>query len=241
MTDGASSTMSCPAEILDWIPWYPGPGLSEAQKGAVEAHAAVCARCREELALLAGQGPLDPEDLPEPEAVYERVLARMADEGAGGAGAAGADVPPLVAHDPPAVSDRDRDRDRSRRARRRAALLVAAASAAVGVAFGWLAGSGIAHPVDREQADPERVIAEAVMERGGAIDVVFREDATVAEIQEALRALGARMAEASPGAEVVRLHLPSQSDPRAAARLLRAAPGGVAVTAEPVLLSRVDP
>ena len=51
-----NNELSCPPEILDWIPWYAEDALAETQRGAVEAHAAQCEECRKELAMLSG-GP----------------------------------------------------------------------------------------------------------------------------------------------------------------------------------------
>lgn len=65
----------CPSAILDAIPWYPS-GLSEAQRGAVEAHAADCVVCRNELGFVLG-AELPREEVPDPDRVFARVLERI--------------------------------------------------------------------------------------------------------------------------------------------------------------------
>lgn len=65
----------CPSEILDAIPWYPS-GLSEAERGAVEAHAADCIVCRSELGFVLG-AELPSEEVPDPDRVFARVLERI--------------------------------------------------------------------------------------------------------------------------------------------------------------------
>src|SRR5258706_10649701 len=71
----ATTTTNCPEAILASIPWYPD-GLSAAECGAVEAHAADCRACREELAFV--RGDEEPAiDLPDAERVYARVLERI--------------------------------------------------------------------------------------------------------------------------------------------------------------------
>ena len=46
---------ACPPDVLEWIPWYPDQGLNDRQRGTVEAHAAGCADCREEISLVLGK------------------------------------------------------------------------------------------------------------------------------------------------------------------------------------------
>nr|MDJ0869635.1 zf-HC2 domain-containing protein [Myxococcota bacterium] len=77
------SNSTCPDEILEWIPWYPDQGLTPSQRGAVEAHAAGCTACREEISVL--QGSAAPTiELPDAERVFAQVLARIEDDGVEG-------------------------------------------------------------------------------------------------------------------------------------------------------------
>ena len=46
----------CPEDVLAAIAWYPD-GLDAERRGAVEAHAADCSVCREELSFLRGESP----------------------------------------------------------------------------------------------------------------------------------------------------------------------------------------
>ncbi len=48
------TTSRCPTRILGWLPWYPD-GLSDEERGRVEAHVSACAGCRRELAVLQGE------------------------------------------------------------------------------------------------------------------------------------------------------------------------------------------
>lgn len=70
-----ASKPRCPSVILDAIPWYP-IGLSEAERGAVEAHAADCIVCRNELGFVLG-AELPREEVPDPDRVFARVLERI--------------------------------------------------------------------------------------------------------------------------------------------------------------------
>jgi hypothetical protein len=73
-----ANATTCPETILASIPWYPD-GLSAEDRGAVEAHAADCRACRDELAFL--RGDEEPAiELPDPERFYARVLARIASD-----------------------------------------------------------------------------------------------------------------------------------------------------------------
>ncbi|MGH0035002.1 MAG: hypothetical protein ACQGVK_08230 [Myxococcota bacterium] len=235
MTTHETSALSCPADVLDWIPWYPGPGLSEEQKGAVESHAAACVRCREELALLAGEASVDADELPAADAVYDRVLARIADHTEGRDAA-------LLGGTPPSASSAREGRTgapprRTRANSRWREVAVAAMAAAVaGLAFGWISGRGVAEPV-YFTAQAETLPATS----GVALDVIFREDATSGEVWDALHALGAQVVSGPDASDVVRLQLPRESDPAAAARMLGAERGGVAVFAEPAPPGRGSP
>jgi hypothetical protein len=67
----------CSEKILGWIPWYADGGLSARQEGQVEAHAASCADCRDELDLVSG-APLEIETkMPDADRLFAEVVARI--------------------------------------------------------------------------------------------------------------------------------------------------------------------
>jgi hypothetical protein len=218
----------CPAEILEWIAWYPDGGLSDAQRGAVEGHAAVCAACREEIAVLAGRAeaavaPADPEQL------FARVLALVEADGIESSPLASA--APLV---PSAPAPR-----REAPARRRRSLWASGgAQLAAGVTLAVLAG-GLGGWLGREWLRSEpvyEVAGETTLASAGAValDVVFRSDATAERIQTALRGLGAEVVAGPSSLGRYRVELPPGADASAAAALLRAEGTGVASFAEPL-------
>jgi len=240
---------ACPGEILEWIAWYPDGGLTPEQRGAVEAHAATCPACREEIAVLAGrcEPPVGPED---PERLFERVLALVEAEGLAGATAGAADRGGAVASAAalPLASAFAGARPRPRAVRASAGwgrLARAAAAAAVLLALGGLAGwlgRDVAGPGQRP---PVYETASAVEPAGEAprsaaagaapvLDVVFRSDATAERIQTALRGLGADIVAGPTPLGRYRVELPAGADARAAAALLRAEGTGVASYAEPL-------
>ena len=68
---------ACPAEVLDWIAWYPEGDLPEGVRGAVASHAAECSECRQEIAALEGDAVADPEALPDADVLFARVMDRV--------------------------------------------------------------------------------------------------------------------------------------------------------------------
>lgn len=203
---------ACPADVMAWIPRYPDDGLSDAQRGAVEAHAATCDTCRREIALVVGEA--DPGPLPPAGPLLERVLARIEAEPR----EAGIPAPPRL----PAP------RRRAPRWRRAA---IAAGLVAVGAGLGsaavWLAG------VSRE---PVYTTAAAPVEAADLplLDVVFRDDADVGRIRAALAAVEGKIVAGPTELGRFRVALAPGVDATAAARRLAAESSGVAVFAEPV-------
>lgn len=227
MTNLASDT--CPAEILGWIAWYP-EALDDAQRGAVEAHASVCAACREELAVLAGRAeasvaPADPEQL------FARVLALVEADGIGSAPTAAFRAPlPMRPATPPRLAAPAR--------RRRSVLMRRGVRLAAGVILAVLAG-GLGGWLGRDRLESEpvyTVAGETPLAAHGAagLDVVFRSDATAERIQTTLRGLGAELVAGPSPLGRYRVELPSDADASAAAALLRAEGTGVASFAEPL-------
>jgi hypothetical protein len=216
---GTDSKPICPEAILDWLPWYADDALPESQRGAVEAHAAECAECRAELAMLAS-GAVPAVDAPEPEQVFAKVLARI--EAAGVAPAA------QVGGHRTASPARVAPRRPSAAAARRVWIgrLAAAAGLVAVAAIGWLANDFLADgdAVYRPASQPA-----AAQQAGDAqLDVVFRPDASIERINTHLRALGAVVVSGPSQAGRYRIALPAGSDTAAAAAMMRADDTGVA-------------
>jgi hypothetical protein len=220
---------TCPPEILDWIPWYTEDALADAQRGAVEAHAAQCEECRQELAMLSGGAPA--ATAPDPEPVFARVLARIEAEGMSDAGSrVGSRLAPSRVRSAPLLRD-------ARRGGRRSLLRIGVAAAAVlsiGTA-GWFANEALGshrETVYRTAAAPEAKPLPG--ESGAQLDVVFRGDVGIERINTDLRAIGAVVVAGPSQAGRYRVALPEGSDASAAAAMLRAEGGGIASFAEPL-------
>jgi hypothetical protein len=224
MSEYAHST--CPPEILDWLPWYADDGLSESQRGAVEAHAAQCEACRTELAMLAGDA-MPATDAPDAEQVFAKVLARIES-------ATEPSSVPATGHLVPAPARRAPLRPSSRPLRSRvAARLAAAAALALVGAIGWLSHAWVSHGGDaayRTASGPAAVVPA----NGEQLDVVFRPGVSIERINTDLRAIGAVVISGPSEAGRFRVALPGGSNPAAAAAMLRAEATGVATFAEPV-------
>jgi len=217
----------CPPEILDWIAWYPDQGLSEPERGAVEAHAAGCSDCRREIDVLGGRLELPAEV--DAERIFARVLARIESESLSAPRRRVAPSARASLGAPPAAAPPRRVRLAHGTAARWAA---AAAFALLFAGLGWVAASSRA-PGDRvyhTAAEP----AAASAPLGAALDLVFRSDASVERINTELRGLGAAIVSGPSQLGRYRIALPAGSDPSAAAALLRAEGTGVASFAEPV-------
>lgn len=208
------SEAACPADVLEAIPWYPD-GLSAAQRGALEAHAADCAECRRELAFVRGAPAEAPVIDAEAERVWKRVLERIAAEDAQSSGS----VVPLA----PA---------RPTRSALRPLALAASLALAVGLgalgAVGALRLAGGEEPVYRTATAAPEVSAA-----GPTLDVVFRKDATAREIDAKLREIGGGVVAGPSALGVYRIALAAGADAASAAAALRAESGGVATLAEP--------
>jgi hypothetical protein len=211
----------CPEAVLASIAWYPDQ-LSAERRGLVEAHAAGCQACRDEISFVQGETP-DDVALPDPDEVYARVLARIERSESPGRGAHRE-----VARAPL------RGRFVPRRAALAAGVALALAFGAAGVLSGrWLERASL--PVYEAAGDPQ---APAPAPAGTPVlDVVFRTDATADAIHAALRAIGGQVESGPTQIGVYRVRLGAEADAAAAARVLRGdvagdAPG-VASFAEP--------
>ncbi len=73
---GATESMAgkCPEGVLTLIPWY--RELDADDRGIVEAHAAGCTACRNEVEMVSG-GTVPPTPFPDREASFSRLMARI--------------------------------------------------------------------------------------------------------------------------------------------------------------------
>jgi hypothetical protein len=228
MSVETNGSAACPPEILDWIPWYADDALPESQRGAVEAHAAGCAACRAEIAMLA-DGAMPEVNAPDADAVFAKVLARIETAApAPGVVAVGGHLAPAAARQAPA-----RPSARPLRARAFARIAIAASFLAVAT-LGWVARDLFAQgtePVYQTAAAPE---SAALATAGPALDVVFRTGISIERINTDLHALGAAVVSGPSEAGRYRVVLPAGANPTAAAAMLRAEGSGVATFVEPV-------
>lgn len=209
-----SEESGCPEDVLMAIAWYPD-GLDPVQRRAVEAHAADCAACREELSFVRGEGMLQ-APRQESERVYARVIERIEAYEA--------------KRRPSAATPARRDRRTSSRTARSAAALLAAALVGALAALG---GSRLVAPetiVYRAAGETPEVSAPAPAPL--ALGVVFRPDATAERIHAALRAIHAEIVSGPTQLGVYRVRLAPTADASAAARVLRGEGRGVATFAE---------
>ena len=204
---------SCPEDVLMAIAWYPD-GLDAEQRGLVEAHAADCAACREELAFVRGENAAAPAPREESDRVYARVIERIEAYEAKQRPAA---VMPL----------RGVGADGWGFARVAAALLLAAGIGGF-VGSRWLAPEASVYQTASEAPD----VAAAAPASALALDVVFRPDATAERIQAALRAIGGEIVSGPTQLGVYRVRLAPTADASAAASVLRGEGQGVATFAE---------
>ncbi|MBK7950874.1 MAG: zf-HC2 domain-containing protein [Deltaproteobacteria bacterium] len=68
----------CPEDVLGWIPWYADGGLTAREKGAVEAHAALCGDCRAEIDIVSGAPwAVEGIELPDADRLFDEITARI--------------------------------------------------------------------------------------------------------------------------------------------------------------------
>ncbi len=209
---------SCPEAILASIPWYP-EGLTRAERGAVESHAADCQACRAELAFVRGED--EPAlELPDAERVSGRVLERIR------AHDDRAELPPSA---PARRGFAARARARARRVRRRivqpvgiaAGLLVAVCSGMLTVGVIWIA---------REAPSYETAAAAPVSAAppGVELEIAFRRDAEAGQIATDLRAVGVTLTSGPNELDVYRARLAPGADVEESLVRLSGAGHGVA-------------
>jgi hypothetical protein len=213
------SEATCPADVLEAIPWYPD-GLADAQRGALEAHAAGCAECRLELAFVRGEEAEVSGPVPDAERVWARVLERVAAEGGA------AQLRPAARQAPARRSAPRRSFGAGLRVAASIALVFTAG--ALGVAVGSRLGAP--QPVYETASAPRAEGAAG----GPELDVVFRSDVRAEEIQAALRGIEGSVVAGPSSLGVYRVALRAGADAASAAVALRAEADGVASLAEPV-------
>ncbi len=214
----------CPEDVLGWIPWYPDEGLTDAQRGAVEAHAADCVRCRDEIALVRDE--VEVAEDPGVDPAFERLLARIRD----------AERSDHLAG-PEVRRARAPLRRRSVWSSPPLRMAAGLAFAAVFLAAGKLADDAFFEAPASEPEVYESASAAAPAVPTGAegelLDVVFRDDADARSIREALRSVNGQVISGPTEAGRYRVRLGAGADVRAVARALAAGDAGVAVYAEP--------
>lgn len=214
-------TGSCPPEVLDWIAWYPEGELPDGVRGTIDAHAAQCSDCREEIARMQATEAIALEDAPDAARVFARVQERIqASEGEPLVTAPGSRAP---LHRPRPMWV----------ATRRAAM---AATVALALGAG-LVGAGVSTLWQADGATYESVSEAEAATLGEVVelDVVFRPDVAFGRVHEVLNEVGATIASGPTRLGVMRLHLPSGSDGKAIAEKLRGGGEGVALFAETVV------
>jgi hypothetical protein len=205
----------CPDAILAAIPWYPD-GLSHDECGAVEAHAADCRACRAELAFLRGdEEPVI--EVPDSEAVYARVIERISRP---------ADAEPAATPPPSGGS----------RLRRFSALARGPVSMAAGLMVALVSGmltTGVIWTVRVVPTyDTASVSTREISPEGPHLQVVFEDDATVAQMNERLRAAQATVVSGPTPRGVYRVRLVRGVEVVEALETLRGEERGVVAFAE---------
>ena len=221
MLENRSREATCPPEVLALIPWYPDGALSSAERGAVEAHAATCPACRDEIHALLGE--LEPEqtvEAPPAARVLARVLDRIEREEAG--------RHPRPAAAPPRPAPAARRAGRGR--------LSIAAGLALAAGLGALAAltvpSFLGNSTYRTAVSPESLQAD-----GPLIEMIPREEVSAAELRAALRRIEGEVIAGPLGMHGrYRVRLPAGADPAAAAASLKSEDGGIATYAEALQL-----
>lgn len=224
---GESLATGCPPDILELIPWYPDEGLTDAERGAVEAHAACCVECRREI-----HGAFGETDLPADAPAAERVLAQVFER------IAGSRPSPLArpqVHRPPPTLAMPMSARAPRRALSWPSAAFAAAAAVVVLGLLFLA-PGARRLVAGRSAIYHTATAPPVAARaaGPELEIVLRADVTASQLNTALRALDAEFVAGPTELGRYRIRLPSGADASAAATALRAPETGVASFAEPL-------
>jgi anti-sigma factor RsiW len=239
---------ACPADVLDLLPWYPDGGLSDDERGRVEAHAALCAECRCEIqAWERGEGVL-PEDAPSAERMLARIFERIAAPETV-LGTSSSKAEPRLAPVTGAGSGWRQDRGvapartarLSRRERMPARWRYGQAAAAVLALSIGLAGGRVierwrtpAEALYRTATAPPESVSPRESAASPTVDVVLRDDVPAGRVGEVLRAVGAQIISGPSAVGRYQLRLAPGTDATAVAKLLSAPGTGVAAFAQPL-------
>ncbi len=204
------ANVSCPQLVLDWIAWYPDGDLPSEVRGEIEVHAAECGTCRQEIASLSGAASSDADDEPGADRVFARTLRK------------------IEAHPRRAAPTPQR---RAWVVRPRLAVAAGLAVALISGTAGIVATQQLAHASTYETATAQA--SESHPGVGPHLDVVFRGDASFAEISSAIQALGASVESGPSPNGVVHLHLAQGADAVTAAQRLESGDLHVADFAQP--------
>lgn len=217
-----ASQEGCPPEILALIPWYPDGPLSESERGAVEAHAASCRTCRDEIHALLGENEPSGSLV---DAGAARALARALDRidsqvsvrsARETARAAAAALRPATAA---------RRRSLPQRLALAASLVLAVAAGAAATLVVVRLGGAAQY---QTAASPEAKTAT-----GPVLEMIPRDEVSVGELGVALRKIDGELVGGPEGTlGRYKVRLPAGADAAAAAATLRAEGGGIARYAE---------
>ncbi len=205
-----SNRLDCPADVLEWIAWYREPELSREIRSRIDRHAAECLACRSELDWILDEsafGDGEPMTTPDVDASLEQVMQRVREHVPG---------PGKVRRGPWAAAR---------------PAFAAAATLALLLGAAWFAGN----PADHAQVLRTASGAVPVETAGPAVEVIFRDDATWAQIRglvEQVEGVLARGPGAAPG-DRVQIALRSEAARDQALRTLRGS--GLTLFAEPSL------
>lgn len=216
---------ACPEDVLQWIPWYPDEGLSERQRGAVEAHAADCPRCREEIGLVLGTSQGTGE-VPDAEGTLASLWKRIE------ASSPEPEAAPAPTRRPMAPAARAPRRPRPV-GRGGVPAVVAAAALLLVAGAGVVAGLVLSQPGEPVFRTAAEAGAPARAADGPLLEVVFANDAPASRIREALRTLDAQIVAGPTALGRFRVQLPAGADAAAAAERLRSEESDVALFAQP--------
>jgi hypothetical protein len=223
-----SGAAPCPPVVLDWIAWYPEGELPDGVRGTIDAHAAQCSDCREEIARMQASEAITLEDVPDAERVFARVQERIRASESEPIAVAPARRPPLHRPRPMWVA--------TRRVAMAATVALTIGAGLVGAGISTLLQGG-SETYYESVSEPE---ATPVGEAAATVpivmlDVVFRPEVAFGRVHEVLNEVGATIASGPTRLGVMRLHLPSGSDAQAIATQLRGGGEGVALFAETVV------
>jgi Putative zinc-finger len=230
MHEAGSHEATCPPDVLALIPWYPDGTLSASERGTVEAHAATCTACREEIhALLGGFEAPAHIDVPPATEILARVLDRIDQSEAAGPTGRG-----LWRRRPGMSSVRP-----ARRSSQLGQRLALAATLVLAAGVGALATLALPRVFGQQVVYRAATASEttAASASGPLLEIIPRDDVSAAQLRTALRKVEGELVGGPEGTlGRYRVRLPAGADAAAAAAILRAEDGGIASYAEALRL-----